>query len=404
MRHPHHRDLPTWREALDAVLAACSPLPALEVPLEQARGRTLAEEVLADAPIPSFANSAMDGFAVRTADLDAGPRSLPLVALIPAGAAPPALAPGHAAPIATGAPIPDGSDAVVPVEEAELRDGRVYLPGPVMPGRNIRAAGSDVGAGDRLLAPGTVLGPAEAALLAAVGRVRVRTHRPPRVAVVATGSELVPPGTAPGPGQIRDSNSTALAWACRAAGAEVIPLGAVPDEPEAIRERLARGLEADVLVSSGGVSVGELDLVRAALASLGVEEVIPGVRLKPGKPLAFGVRGRTLVFGLPGNPASAQVGLTLFVLPALRALAGNRSPAPRLEPAVAAGTWPPATSRDHAVRCRLDVEAGRLLAVPTGGQGSHRISSLVGAEALALVPPDRAVTPGDPVSVVRPAA
>jgi molybdopterin molybdotransferase len=256
--------------------------------------------------------------------------------------------------------------------------------------------------GDVLLRGGDLLGPAEGSVLAALGITTLWAHRVPRVAVIATGSELVPAHETPGPAQIRESNSTAIAWACARAGAAVDFLGLAHDADAAIRALFVRALDtADVVVSSGGVSVGERDLVRGILGDLGVETRVEAVRIKPGKPLTFGVKGPTLVFGLPGNPASAQVGMALLVQPALRALAGVRATRPTLWPAEAAGAWPAAAGRDHAVRCRLALKGRTLVATPTGNQSSHRIASMVGADGLAIVGPDRGVSPGDPVEVVR---
>jgi molybdopterin molybdotransferase len=397
-----HRTLLTWTDALDVVLAACATLPSEEIALADALGRTVAEEIRAPENVPPFANSAMDGFAVRAADLAAGPRVLPCAVAGPAGTAPPPLPSGHAAPIATGAPVPEGADTIVPVEDTESRDGGVLLPGPVATGRHVRNAGSDVRAGELLLVPGDHIGAAEGSVLAALGLTTVRAHRAPRVAIIATGSELVPANLTPGPAQIRESNSTAIAWACRTAGALPRFIGIARDDEAALRTLFAEGLaEADVVVSSGGVSVGERDLVRGILENLRVESRIEAVRLKPGKPLAFGVHGSTLVFGLPGNPASAQVGMALFVRPALLALSGRRDPRPILWPAVAGGEWPAPADRDHAVRCRLSVANGSLVATPTGDQGSHRIASMIGAHGLAIVEAGHRLTPGDPLGVVR---
>jgi molybdenum cofactor synthesis domain-containing protein len=387
-----------YAEALALVVDACRPTPVEEVGLDEAAGRVLAAPVRAREPVPPFANSAMDGFAVRAAELASGPAALPLREGGAAGRDPEPLGPGTAARVATGAPLPAGADAVVPIEDAEVTDGRVRLPGGVAPGRFVRAVGSDLGAGATGVRAGRALGPAEGALLAALGAVQVPVHRRPRVAILSSGAELVPPETTTlGPAMIRDANGTALAWACRAAGADVVPLGIAPDEPEGLRALLARGLEADALVSSAGVSVGERDLVREVHATLGVKEVFWGVDLKPGKPGTFGVRDGVPVLGLPGNPASALVGFTLFVRPALRALAGWAEPAPRPLEAIAAGTWPAPERRAHAVRCAVTAD-GRV--APTGDQGSHRIASLVGADVLAMLEPGRTVTAGEAVRVI----
>jgi molybdopterin molybdotransferase len=387
-----------YEEALGRILARCRPTPAEEVPLAAAAGRVLAEALSATGPLPPFANSAMDGFAVRSVDLAGGPAALPVREGGAAGRAPEPLPPGVAARVATGAPIPEGADAVVPIEDATLEDGRARLPGGVRAGRHVREIGSDVRAGEPALPAGTPLGPGEGALLAALGIASLRVHRRPRVAVLSTGAELVPPEEPePGPARIRDANSTALVWACRAAGADVESLGIAPDEPGPLRGLLARGLEADVLVTSGGVSVGERDLVREGLEALGVEPLFWRVDLRPGKPATAGVGPGGLALGLPGNPASALVGFELFVRPALRAVAGWAEPRPARWGAVAGGAWPAAERRAHAIRVRRAPD-GRV--APTGDQGSHRILSLVGAEALALIEPGRGVRAGDAVTVL----
>jgi molybdopterin molybdotransferase len=265
----------------------------------------------------------------------------------------------------------------------------------------VRAAGSDLPVGAAPLVPGRRLDPGAGALLATIGAVEVEVVRRPRVALIATGAELVPPAAVPGPAQIRDSNSTALTWALTAAGAVVDPLGIADDDVASLRPLLDAGLSSDLLITTAGVSVGELDLVRSTLTQLGVETRFWGVDLRPGKPVAFGTRTRTPVLALPGNPASSLVCSALFAEPAVRALGGVRDPAPAREPAVAGDGWPPAESRMHAVRCSLAVLAERLVATPTGDQRSHRIGSMTGADALALIEPGRAVMPGEPVAIVR---
>jgi molybdopterin molybdotransferase len=390
-----------YDEALAMVLAACRPLAAERVPLAEAAGRVLATAPQVATPIPPFPNSAMDGYALRLADVPPGGGSLPLDPAVPAGTAPGPLRPGHAAPIATGGPVPDGADTIVPIEDVTRSDDEVHVPGTLVLGSYVRSAGSDLPVGAAPLTPGTLLDPAAGALLATIGATEVDVIRRPRVALLSTGAELVPPGAVPGPAQIRDSNSTALTWALTAAGAVVTQLGIADDDVAALRPLLAAGLSADLLVTTAGVSVGERDLVRATLADLGVEPRFWGVDLKPGKPVAFGTRDRTLVIALPGNPASSLVCSTLFAEPAVRALGGMIDPAPTREPAVAGDGWPAAESRLHAVRCALAVVADRLVATPTGDQRSHRIGSLVGADALALVEPGRRVVAGDLVTVVR---
>ena len=390
-----------YDEALATVLAACWPLATERVALADADARVLAVSPHVAVPIPPFANSAMDGFALRATDVPPGGATLPLDPEVPAGTDPEPLRPGHAAPIATGGPVPDGADTIVPIEDATRTAGEVRLPGGLMPGAHVRVAGSDLPVGAAPLTPGTRIDPAAGALLAAIGATEVEVFRRPRVALLSTGAELVPPDAVPGPAQIRDANSTALAWALTRAGAIVVPLGIADDEAGALRPLLEAGLAADMLVTSAGVSVGERDLVRSTLAELGVETHFWGIDLKPGKPVAFGTRDAVPVIALPGNPASSLVCSTLVAEPAVRALGGVTHAAPAREPATADDGWPAAETRTHAVRCALSVASERLVATPTGDQRSHRIGSMVGADALALIEPGRRVAPGDRVTIVR---
>jgi molybdopterin molybdotransferase len=273
----------------------------------------------------------------------------------------------------------------VPVEQAELRNGRVTVP-ETRPGDHVRRAGEDVRRGEVVLAAGATLGPAELAVAASLGRERLVCGRRPRVAVVVTGDELVEPGLPLGPGQIRDSNATALASQTQRAGAEIAAPRVVPDVLDATTAALGDALaDADVVCVSGGVSVGPHDHVKTALRSLGVEERFWGVALKPGKPVWFGVAGSALVFGLPGNPVSAMVTFQLFVRPALRALAGGRADDARAE-AVLGSPVERNPSRDQAIRCRLTFDSGGWRAELTRPeQGSHVLTSMLGADALAIV-------------------
>jgi molybdopterin molybdotransferase len=369
-------------EARRLVLEAVTPLAAESVQLAYARGRVVAEAVTAAIDVPPFSSSAMDGFA-----LAAGPaRELRVEGEARAGA--PAEAPvaeGTAARISTGAPMPEGADAVIQIERVELNGKTVRVP-EVAQGRNVRYAGEDVRAGDPLLPFGTELGPAEVAVLASTGLASASCARRPRVAVLVTGDELAEPGEELGPGRIYSSNSFALAGQVELAGAELVSRDRVPDEREATRAALERALdEADVVCVSGGVSVGPHDHVKPALRSLRVEERFWGVRLKPGKPTWFGVRRGTLVFGLPGNPVSAMVTFQLFARPALRALMGAEPSAPR-STAVLDEPVERVRERLHAVRCGLRAADDGWHARPTGEQGSHQLGSMVGAHALALVP------------------
>ena len=373
----------TIEEALAAVLARVQRLPSEAVALEEAAGRVLAEDTVARVDLPPFPSSAMDGFAVRAADV---PGSLPVVFRIAAGQpADRALGPGEAMGIATGGTVPNGADAVVPIEVVVERDNRIEVAGPVESGAHVRPIGGDVRAGGPLLPAGTRLGAAQIGALGAVGVAEVACVRRPRVTVLSTGTELRRPGESLGPGQIYESNSSMLAAAFGGAGAVVERLDAVADDEEAHREALRRGLEADVLVSSGGVSVGPHDLVRRVSAELGVEEVFWGVAVKPGKPVAFGVKGATLVFGLPGNPVSSLVSVELFVRPALAALQGAE-PGPHYEPALLASALRRNGARDELVRARTSYDGDELVVTPLSGQESHMIARAANADALVHVP------------------
>jgi molybdopterin molybdotransferase len=371
--------LPTIDQALAFVLERTRRLPDEEVAVADAAGRCLAADAVAAVDLPPFDSSAMDGFAVRAADT---PASLRIVGESSAGRpAEGALGDGEAIAISTGAVVPEGADAVVPVEIAERLGGEVKVQG-VSAGDNVRRRGGDVRAGDVVVPAGTVLGPVQVGALASAGLLRVPCVRAPRVAVLATGSELRRPGEELGPGQIYESNTVLLAAAARSASAEVEVLAAVADDPEATLAALERALQADVVVTSGGVSVGEHDLVRGSLAALGAEEVFWRVALKPGKPVAFSVRGDTLVFGLPGNPVSSFVGFELFVRPALLALQGANSPEPPFLPGVLGAALRRNPARDELVRARFD--DGELR--PLSGQESHMIGRAASANALVFVP------------------
>lgn len=371
-------------DARALVLGRARPLERETVDLDHAAGRVLAEDARAAVDLPPFPSSAMDGFAVRASDT---PGRLRVVARVAAGRpSPHALAPGEAAEIATGAVVPAGADAVVPIENTSDEGGSVDVPGAVAQGSHIRPRGGDTRADDVVLAAGSALGSAQVAALAAAGIARVVCHRQPRVAVLTTGTELRAPGDALGPGEIYESNGRMLEVALRAAGAIVTRLASIADDEDAHRASLEQALAADVTVTSGGVSVGPHDLVRRIGAALGVEEVFWGVAMRPGKPLSFAVRGATLVFGLPGNPVSALVGATLFVVPALRALQGASSPGPEwqagmLAVAAARNPW-----RDDFVRARMTVGESGATLHPVAGQESHMIVRAAAADALVHVP------------------
>jgi molybdopterin molybdotransferase len=389
-------DLISIADARRRVLETVTRLGDEEVPLDLALGRVLAEEVTSAIDVPPFDSSGMDGYA-----LIAGPESeLQVIDEARAGhPASEALRAGTAIRISTGATMPEGANAVVPVERSEGGTGRVRVP-ETEAGANVRRAGEDIRSGDTVLRAGTVLGPAELGVAASVGRASLRCARRPRVTVLATGDELTPPGEPLAPGRIYGSNGFALSAQVERAGAALTGSGTVPDTPDGTREAIHAALErADVVIISGGVSVGPHDHVKDALHDLGVEERFWGVRLRPGKPTWFGTRDGTLAFGLPGNPVSAMVTFQLFARPALAALQGADPDAPR----VTAEMAHPVTRnprREEAVRVRLRQGEHGLVAESTGEQGSHMLTSMLGADGLALVAPgDGELAAGERVEV-----
>jgi molybdopterin molybdotransferase len=376
-------DLISFEEAQRLILARSGPLEVETLPVEEAAGRVLAKAGVATVDLPPFDSSAMDGFALRASD---SPGTLPVVARIAAGRpAPRPLQAGEAMAIATGGVVPAGADAVIPIEYVVEHDNEIEIAESVAPGANVRPAGGDVRAGEVVVPAGARLGAAQVGALAAAGVAEVRSSRRPRAAVLSTGSELRSPGESLEPGQIYEANGLILAAQLGTAGAEVERLRAVADDEDAHREAIARGLEADLLVTTGGVSVGPHDLVRAVEAGLGVEEVFWGVSIKPGKPISFGVGEDCLVFGLPGNPVSALVGFELFVRPAVLALQGAREPLPRFERAPLASGVRPNRHRDELIRARIVSSDDGVRLEPLSGRESHMIARAAGADALVLV-------------------
>ncbi|MDQ3431358.1 MAG: molybdopterin molybdotransferase MoeA [Actinomycetota bacterium] len=395
-------------EHLASVLAAIGPLAPFDLQLLDAHGCTLAEDIVAGWDLPPFDNSAMDGYAVRLADIaqasESSPAMLPVVGDIAAGSSSVnTIQPGLTARIMTGAPLPTGAEAVVPVEWTDGGVATVRITRPPTPGQHIRRRGEEVTAGTTVLRAGTRLGPAQIGLLAAVGRASVVVRPRPRVVVLSTGSELVEPGAQVGPGQITDSNSFMLTTAAREAGAIAYRVGIVPDEPRRLLERIEDQLiRADVVVTSGGVSVGAYDVVKEVLGRLGTV-AFTRVAMQPGMPQGFGVIGseRTPIFTLPGNPVSSFVSFEVFVRPALRRMVGVE---PLHRPMVSAvcreGVSSPPGRRQY-VRARLDVSGERHLVAPVGGAGSHLVAQLAQANALIVVPEDvTVVSPGDAVQVM----
>ena len=378
-------------EARRLVLERATPLGAEPVPLRAALGRVLAADVESPHPVPGFDNSSMDGFAVRAVDTRgasaAAPVALRLADESRAGRpAQSSLDRGQAIAISTGAMVPDGADSVVRVEDTSTRNGRIEVSVEVEPGNNVRRSGDDIKPGAPVLRRGTTIGAAELGVLASVGTGEVSCARRPRTRVLTTGDELLEPGDAMRPGGVRNSNAYSIPALALGAGAEVVAVETVRDDPAATQAAIEAALQGDLAVISGGVSVGEHDLVKAALDALGVEQVFWRVALKPGKPTWFGMApGGALVFGLPGNPVSAMVTFLLFVRPAIRALLGAGQRTERVF-AIVDENLPKPPGRAHAVRCSLELRDDGWHARPTGDQDSHVLTSMLGADALAIVP------------------
>jgi molybdopterin molybdotransferase len=397
--------------ARERVLAEVVPLGSEPVRLEECLDRVTAAEVRSPISLQPFDNSAMDGYALRSADTEGEQLRLRLVGESRAGhPADIAVGEGEAIWISTGAMVPMGADAVLPVEDASEKGGQVLPDRPARPGENIRRAGEDVEAGKVLLGPGQRIGAAEVAVLAAAGVAEIECAQRPRVAILGSGDELIPPGQPLAPGQIHDSNTYALSALAREAGAEPTLVAHLPDEAEAMRQALTAAFgpelhqllhpaevevdavrQPDILLVAGGVSVGRHDHVKGALAELGVEECFWRVAMRPGGPTWFGVLPRddgrsTLVFGLPGNPVSAMVTFQLFARPALRALTGLDPHAGRTQ-ATLATAHRKKPGKAHYLRCRLELsETGWRAHLTRERQGSHVLTSMLGADALAVMP------------------
>ncbi|HET8540165.1 MAG TPA: gephyrin-like molybdotransferase Glp [Anaeromyxobacter sp.] len=392
-------------EARARILAALSdvaPLPGERVPLAAALGRALAEDLRAEADLPPFDAATMDGYALRAADARRARARLEIAFEVFAGS--PAAGPlpeGACCRIFTGAPLPRGADAVEQQEEVR-RSGRwATFRRPAERGRFVRPRGSDLAAGEAAVPAGAAVDPGTVGLAAGLGRSDLLVRRRPRVGILPTGDEIVPVGRVPAPGQIVESNGHALAAAAREAGAEPVVLPIVRDEAGALREALARVEGLDALVTTGGVSVGAKDLVRAALARAGARLDFWRVAMRPGKPFTFGRWGRMPVFGLPGNPASALVNFELFVRPALRALAGLAGSGRLRTAARLASAQEKPRELELYLRVRLRRARGDLVAEPLRTQVSGNLSSAAGHDALAVLPPGRARVPrGASVEVI----
>lgn len=372
--------------ALEIVLSRAAPLPAESVLLAEAAGRVLAEPVASDIDSPPYTKALMDGYAVRSGDTGPGV-TLAVIEEVAAGRLPTRMVgPGDATRIMTGAPIPDGADAVIPHEETEAAGDSVRLRRAAKPGESILPRGREMRTGEVVIPAGTPLTAQAIGLLAAVGRTEVRVHRAQKLAILATGDELVEADERPGPGQIRNSNGPMLSALAGRAGCVVEYLGIAPDEREGLRRLVARGLDsADVLVLAGGVSAGKFDLVPDVLKELGVTAHFHKVRLKPGKPLLLGTRENTLVFGLPGNPVSSFVGFELFVRPALRKMMGEARPGPLFVPVPLAA--PVTAKSDRPTYAPARLETTEVLRVRPGNWfGSADLRGLLTADALVCIP------------------
>lgn len=393
--------------ALQAILSCTGLLSPVRLSLDQALGRVLAEPVQAGESVPPFTNSAMDGYAARAQDLvDAAPTRpvrLQVLADLPAGKRSDlVVGPGQAIRIMTGAPLPAGADCIVPVEETDAGTAQVEIRRRVATGAHVRRAGEDVQAGDPLLEAGTVLRPAELGLLAAVGCSRVNVHPAARVGIITTGDELAGPGEALLPGQIRDTNTTTMAAQVRAFGGVPLLYPRVRDSRAAVREAVEEAIQrSDLVLTSGGVSVGEYDFVKAVLAEMGARPVFWRVAQKPGNPLAFWLLRDKPILGIPGNPVATLVCLELYVRPALRRMMGHgRLFRPEHRARLADGYRGRADGRQHFLRVQVQEGGDGLVARVTGPQGSAILSSMAAANALALIPPDVAeIPPSGPVQV-----
>ena len=397
-------------EALDRILSRVSVLGDEHVPLLAALQRVLGETVTAGLDIPPWPNSSMDGYAVRSADTVGAtserPARLTLGGRVPAGGvAERALRAGEAFRIFTGAPLPEGADSIIPQEDVTADGGTVVIGRLVPPGECVRPRGEDMRAGDIVLERGRVLGPAEIGLLATLGHQPVRVVRRPVVGILSTGDELVDLPGALGPGQIPNSNTYALMAQVLEAGGEPVSLGIARDRLDDIVERLSWGLGCDLLISSAGVSVGEHDLVKAALGRLGAEQHLWLVNMRPGKPVTFGTipagaKGALPVFGLPGNPVSAMVTFELFVRPAILRVGGHTRLSRPVISSRALLPIPNPGRRRGYLRVTVTRGDGGFGARLTGEQGSGILRSMVAADGLAIVPGDTTVGPGEDVRVM----
>ncbi len=381
--------IPAFEEARRIILDSVTELDTENVELLESRGRVLARDVVAPWNLPRFSNSAMDGYAVRAEDCREG-RALPIIDYIAAGGrATKSLSPGTAIKIMTGAPVPDACDSVVPIEHAQEQDGAVRVSGVVTQGQHVRHAGEDVREGETILSTGRLLRPYEINMLACCGQSHAWVVRRPRVAIVATGDELVALGENPGAGQIVNSNAYSLAAAVCAVGAVPVLLGIARDNLASHREILSEGLKADALITSAGVSVGDRDLVREVLQELGVELIFWRVNVKPGKAMTFGKRKGVPVFALPGNPVSSMLTFEEFAAPALLKMMGHKQTVKTMFPASLQSDLRKRKGQTLLVRVRLEYVNGKYLAWSAGKQDTGLVRTMMEANAIAVLSEDR---------------
>lgn len=380
----------TVDDAISIVIERVEPLGSETIAIDQAHGRILAEDVHADIDLPPFDRARMDGYALRSSDVRTAPVKLQVIGEIAAGAQfDHNLNAGEAIKIFTGAPVPPGADAVQKVEVTRANGSSVEILEPVAPGQFITPRASEIAAGEVITTPGREIGPAELAVLASFGYARVRVGRRPRVAVISTGSELVDVSTKPDAAQIRNSNTYTIGAYAERAGAIVDDLGTVEDTPEATRDALIRAADnRDIVITSGGVSMGDYDLVKAALNEIGAEVFFDKVSIRPGKPTVFARRDKTFFFGLPGNPVSTSVTFNVFARPAIRKMQGDQTPMLPLVRARLARSLKDASSRRSYLPARLLIEDGQAMVETLKWGGSSDLVAFMRATALIVVPED----------------
>ena len=393
----------TVDDAISIVLERIEPLGSETIALEEAHRRVLAEDVRADIDLPPFDRARMDGYAVRSSDVRTAPVKLRVIGEIAAGAQfDRTVNPGEAIKIFTGAPVPSGADAVQKVEVTRANGISVEIMESVTPGQFITPRASEIAAGEVIATPGREIGPAELAVLASFGYARVRVGRRPRVAVISTGSELVDVATKPDAAQIRNSNTYTIGAYAERAGAIVDDLGTVEDTPEATRDALFRAADnRDIVITSGGVSMGDYDLVKAALIEIGAEVFFDKVSIRPGKPTVFARRDKTFFFGLPGNPVSTSVTFNVFARPAIRKMQGDAKPSLPFVRARLARSLKDASSRRSYLPARLSIEDGRAMVEALKWGGSSDLVAFMRATALIVVAEDvHEIEAGELVDVV----